>query len=87
MKKILTIGELKVTLYHDIFTGSKTLYYNGNLILYTPPVFWETSSTYEFELINIRYNLETIIYWYGGCDYNITYKDTRSKDCLLIGNL
>lgn len=86
MKIELRVGEYDVTLYHNIFTGSKTLYYEGKIILDTPSVFWETSSTYEFELKNVRYNLETIIYWYGGCDHRITLKETRSMDCLLLAD-
>ena len=84
MKVVLNVGDYEVILYHNIFTGSKTLYYNDTVILVTPAVFWETSSKYEFELNNVRYNLETIIYWYGGCDYKITHKEVRSMDCLLL---
>jgi len=81
----MKVGDYDVVIYHNIFTGSKILYHNGIVILETPAVFWETSSTYDFELQGIRYNLETIIYWYGGCEYKITPKDLGSSDCLLIG--
>lgn len=84
MKSLLKAGEYSVVLYHNIFTGSKTIYHDGKLVLDTPSVFWETSSNYDFEVNNIRYNLETIIYWYGGCEYKITKKDMRSHDCLLL---
>lgn len=84
MIKNIKAGDYNLMLYHNIFTGVKILYYNTLIILETPAVFWETSSIHEFELKGERYNLETTVYWYGGCDYKITHKLLGSNDCLLF---